>query len=219
MQTARKMTTKSALSVVVLIGVLASCNQDDSAGNPQTSAVSWHTQMGQFDRAGIVEGATAELVRYPEGMSFRMTTGDLVPGNAYTLWLVVINQPDSCEANPCRADEVIQIDEIRAQVGYADGHVAGGSRGTFGGSVPIGRLQGWLPDRSLVSPADAEVWLVLNDHGPVLDQFMPGMIDTYRGGCSDESPFPAIFPDTALADGEPGPNTCLLYQIAVFLSP
>jgi hypothetical protein len=60
---------------------------------------------------------------------------------------------------------------------------------------------------------------VINDHGPMLPEFMPGMIQTYRGGCSDSSPFPGVFPATALADGEDGPNTCRLHQAAVFLAP
>jgi hypothetical protein len=50
----------------------------------------------------------------------------------------------------------------------------------------------------------------------MLPEYMPGMIQTYRGGCSDASPFPAIFPPTALADGAPGPNTCRLSQVAIF---
>jgi hypothetical protein len=45
------------------------------------------------------------------------------------------------------------------------------------------------------------------------------MIHTYRGGCADSSPFPPIFPATALADGESGPNICRLYQAATFLAP
>ena len=66
------------------------------------------------------------------------------------------------------------------------------------------------------------VHLVINDHGPMLPEHMPGMIHTYRGGCSDPSPFTPIFavpPSTALADGEVGPNICRLYQAATFEAP
>lgn len=41
------------------------------------------------------------------------------------------------------------------------------------------------------------------------------MLHSYRGGCSDNSPFPEIFPEAALANGQPGPNECLLTQSAV----
>jgi hypothetical protein len=60
-----------------------------------------------------------------------------------------------------------------------------------------------------------DVHLVLNDHGPVLTEFMPEMTHTYRAGCADAS-LPGIFPATARADGTPGPNTCRLWQVAVF---
>jgi ubiquinone/menaquinone biosynthesis C-methylase UbiE len=42
-----------------------------------------------------------------------------------------------------------------------------------------------------------------------------GMIRTYRAGCTDAS-LPAIFPASAKGDGQPGPNTCRLWQLAVF---
>jgi hypothetical protein len=78
-------------------------------------------------------------------------------------------------------------------------------------------LSGWLSGRSLEDSKGAEIHLVVNDHGPAIAEFMPGMISTYRGGCSDSSPFPGVFPGTAIADGEAGPNICRLYQAAVIL--
>jgi hypothetical protein len=65
----------------------------------------------------------------------------------------------------------------------------------------------------------AEIHLVLHDHGPVVAELEQEMLSTYRAGCADTSPFPEIFPPTALADGTPGPNNCLLYQAAVFTTP
>ncbi len=56
---------------------------------------------------------------------------------------------------------------------------------------------------------------MINDHGPVIPSLMPEMIRTHRTGCTDEG-LPSIFPESAFADGTPGPNTCRLYQVAVF---
>lgn len=185
-----------------------------------TATVNWHPQQAAFGRVGQVEGARASLVRNDNGLSYRITTNSLTPGNAYTLWLVVVNNPEACDPSPCTAPDIILNPETDSQVRYAAGSVAGGSgRGTFAGSVKEGPLSGWLPDRSLEDATTAEVHLVINDHGPMLPAFMPGMIHTYRGGCSDASPFPGIFPATALADGEVGPNICRLYQSAVFTAP
>jgi hypothetical protein len=101
-------------------------------------------------------------------------------------------------------------------VTYGAGHISGGSgRGSVAGSFQAGAIDGWLPDGGLWDPMTAEIQLVLNDHGAMLPAFMPEMTHTYRAGCTNES-IPAIFPDSARADGTPGPNACQLYQVAVF---
>lgn len=186
----------------------------------QSAGVNWHPQQAAFGRMGPVAGAQATLVRNANGISYRLTTNSLTSGNAYTLWLVVVNNPSACSASPCAPPELFSNSATDAQVRFAAGHVAGGSgNGTFAGSVKEGPLSGWLADRSLESSTGAEIHLVVNDHGPMIPEFMPDMIHTYRGGCSNSSPFPPFFPATALSDGEVGPNTCRLYQAAIFLPP
>ena len=168
---------------------------------------------------GTVAGATAKLVRRDNGLAFQVHTRGLIPGNAYTLWLVVINNPDACATQVpfCSPVDVLQTPPTDSQVLWAAGTVAGGSgQATFAGSAKVGPLDGWLADRALTNPAGAEVRLIVNDHGPKIPALMPDMIKTYRGGCADTSPFPPVFPDTALADGIPGPNECRLFQAAVF---
>lgn len=181
--------------------------------------VNWHAQQAVFGRIGPVEGASATVVRNANGLSFRLTTNSLTAGNAYTLWLVVVTNPEACANTPCTAPDLFNP-ATETQVAFAAGHVAGGAgRGTFAGSVKEGTLSGWLPDRSFDDAMGVEVHLVINDHGSMLPEYMPGMIHTYRGGCSNASPFPPIFPATALADGEVGPNICRLYQVAIFTAP
>jgi hypothetical protein len=205
--------------VSTIAGPVADAEPVMSMGAVHESAVvNWHAQ--QAGKSGPVAGASAHLVRNTNGISFRMTTNSLTPGNAYTLWLVVIDNPAACTSTPCAAPDFLLNAAPGAQVRFAAGSVAGGAgRGTFAGSVKEGPVEGWLDDRSLENSLGAEIHLVINDHGPMLPEFMPGMIHTYRGGCSDSSPFPPVFPPSALADGEVGPNTCRLYQAAVFLAP
>lgn len=187
-----------------------------AAASDSRVSVVWHAQMAP--RSGPVPGAWAHLVRQKNGLSYSLHAANLTPGHAYTLWQVVVNNPVACDPRPCTAPDIFRDPDAGAQVSYAAGHVVGDSgRATFAGSQRVGLIpEGWLDDRGLIDPVGAEVHLVLNDHGPALPEFMPGMIHTYRGGCSDASPFPAIFPPRALADGEPGPNTCRLTQVAVF---
>lgn len=217
----RNMSRTSAAVPMALLAALAISASSALAGaSHQDASVNWHPQQGGQGHAGQVPGAGASLVRNDNGISFRISTTGLTPGNAYTLWLVVINNPSACAASPCSAGDILNNAATASQVGYAAGHVAGGAgRGTFAGSAKVGPLSGWLAGRSLDDPYAAQVQLVINDHGPKLPAFMPGMIHTYRGGCSDGSPFPPVFPPTAISDGEVGPNICRLFQSAVFLAP
>lgn len=202
--------------IATMFAVVAPASADGA--EKQTAAVSWHAQQAPLGKAGTVNGASAQIVRNDNGISYRLSTTGLEPGNAYTLWLVVINNPSICAADPCTPAEIFNP-ASRSQVRFGAGSVAGGSgQGTFAGHVSEGALSGWLPDRGLEDARTADIHLVINDHGPALPEFMPGMIHTYRGGCSDASPFPGIFPATALADGEVGPNICRLYQAATFRS-
>lgn len=183
----------------------------------ETTTVIWHAQQAALGHTGQVDGAQARLVRNETGISYSISPRELTPGNAYTLWLVVINNPAACASVPCSGGDVVQNPATRSQVTYAAGHVSGDSgHGTLAGAVREGPLLGWLPDGALEDAMTAEVHLVVNDHGPKIASHMPGMIQTYRGGCADTSPFPSIFPATALADGEPGPNECRLFQAAMF---
>lgn len=180
----------------------------------------WHPQAAAAGIGdGQVEGAHAKLRATDSGMSITFHTRDLEPGHAYALWLVFVNNLEECESQPCTAAPELfdPASGVDAQVTYGGGTIAGSSgKATFSAHLDTGPVEGWLLGRKLKSPRTGEHHFVVNSHGPKLAQHMPGMIRTYRGGCSDDSPFPPFFPDTALADGEPGPNTCLLYQSAVF---
>ena len=63
---------------------------------------------------------------------------------------------------------------------------------------------------------NAEIHLVLMDHGPTVDGRADEMLNSLRGGCTDES-VPAPYPAVAHANGFAGPNTCQLYQFAIFV--
>ncbi len=187
----------------------------------QTVPVMWHAQAITFDGVtpGPVTGASASLVATSSGASVTVQTSGLQAGHAYTLWYVIINNPEACGSRPCKAADIFRNEAVDAQVSYGAGQVVGHSGiATFSARKNTGTVSGWLPDLVYDNPYGAEYHFVVNDHGPKLAEHMPGMIRTYRGGCADRptSPFPGIFPPSALAHGEPGPNRCLLTQVAVF---
>ncbi|PSL04621.1 hypothetical protein CLV30_10586 [Haloactinopolyspora alba] len=231
MMLSRKTSTFGLLTGVLVVPLAACAQSAGGAARPaeeppvpavhQEAAVNWHPQQKPAGNEGRVEDAWVALTRHEGGASYQFHARDLEPGHAYTLWLITVNDPDACEGTPCTGPELFDPDvDADAQVRFGAGHVVGrNGRATFAGHVKEGPLTGWLPDRSLDDATSAQFLFTLNDHGPALADHMPGMIHTYRGGCADDSPFPSIFPATALADGEPGPNQCLLSQSAAFPTP
>lgn len=201
--------------VAAIIATLAFAPTASGSTSHQTEEVFWHGQQAQV---GTVDGARASLVRRDKGLAFQMHTRGLTPGNAYTMWLIVVNDPGECSSQPCSPPDVILNPATDSQILYAAGSVAGGSgKGTFAGSAKVGPLEGWLEDRGLIDPSGAEVHLIINDHGPKVKGQVADMIHTYRGGCTDDS-LPRLFVEytNAAEDGIAGPNQCRLFQAAVF---
>lgn len=206
------------LARLIATALLLASTTSVAAADHQTTPVNWHPQSGMAGAVG--NGAMATLVRRERGVSFTFQTNSLNPGHAYTIWFVVVNNPAACTVSPCSGPDIILNPDTDSQVTYGAGNIAGGNgTATLAGAFRAGAIEGWLPDRSLNDPLSAEIHLVLNDHGPAIAAYLPSMIHSYRGGCSDASPFPPIFPATALADGVVGPNTCLLFQSAAFTAP
>lgn len=221
----KQLTKRSAVAAIVAVAGLATITvgaTGEASHNriTQDAAVNWHPQSGNAGAVG--DTAQASLVRSRNGIRYRVDTTDLVPGNAYTMWLVVVNDPSACDATPCAAPQIIGDPVVDGQVVWGRDGEVGQDDGTarFRSRIEAGPLlDGWLQVQGLDDPMGAEIHLIVNDHGPVINGMKREMLRTYRAGCADTSPFPPFFPDTALADGTPGPNTCRLYQAAIFESP
>ncbi|MCB9157183.1 MAG: hypothetical protein H6645_08710 [Caldilineaceae bacterium] len=128
------------------------------------------------------------------------------------------NNPEVCEASPCSgADFVGKATEAQTEVAYTNGVIIDESgEAHFAAYLPVGEVidDPWFGN-GFTNPSGAEIHLVINDHGPLIPERAGEMLNTYGAGCTDES-LPAPFPDTAKADGEPGPNACALVQVAIF---
>lgn len=164
--------------------------------------VNTHPSQGDVEK---IEGAEATLLTFDEGAFASVSTRNLTPGNAYTLWFVVVNDPQACETSPCTASDVLaHSSKTNSDVGYAAGLVAApDGTGHFGVHQPLGPIpRAWFGN-GYTNAQGAEILLLVNDHGPLIEGREHSMLATFRGGCSDES-LPAAFPETAKTDGEPG---------------
>jgi len=185
-----------------------------SSAEAQDAIVNWHPFSGN---SGVVGGARAQLVRTDGGVSASLHTNSLNPGNVYTMWWIIVKNPDECAGDTCTAGDVLfNTDALQADVTYAGGIVAGGSgMGTLSSHLSVGDLSNSWFGNGFQDARNSEIHLVVNDHGPKIPGLVGEMLHTYRGGCTNES-LPGPFPDTAKSDGTPGPNTCRLYQDAIF---
>ncbi len=177
------------------------------------AAVKSHASQGDVR---TISGATAALVRSQEGAFVSVRTTNLNPGHAYTMWVVTINDPAACETSPCKSADVFdRTTATGADMGLADGIVArADGTAEFAAHIPVGPLpHAWFGHG--LRHADAEIHVTIADHGPVIPELAGSMLASYRGGCTDES-LSKRAPASAIADGEPGPNTCRLVQFAIF---
>ncbi len=188
------------------------------AGSPESANVITHPSQG--DKT-VVEGAQATLVRHEDGVFANFETSGLTPGNVNTIWFVVVNSPENCETpHACTSKDVLKrTDAVNADVtGGAGVIVAEDGTATFNWHQPEGAMKtGWFED-GLINADVAEIHLVINDHGPLIEGREETMLTTYRDGCTEES-IPGPMPATARAQGEAGPNACRLMQFAIFKAP
>ena len=207
------------LSIVLIIAIASvsalSLGQDVTEPvHMTTGVVQTHPSQGDVT---VVEGASATLFTTEDGATMIYHTPGLEPNHVYTAWVVIMNDPEACETSPCTATDIIAGTEAtQSEVVYGDGIIADADGvGNFAGHVRVGDVPGGWMGHGYTNAQGAEILVVINDHGLLIPERAANMINSYRGGCTDES-LPPPFPDTAKADGEPGPNTCRLIQAVTF---
>lgn len=171
------------------------------------------------------------LIRSKNGVRFKIKTTGLTPGNAYTLWMIVFNNPAECTARGPGLCDGADLFNPAAEpdMMWGDGKIAGNQETVvFNGHKRVGSNYGTvqapvgLPSTGLLNPQGAEIWLAVHDHGPMNPEFMPDMIRSIDGGCFDAGT-PVAGVDTPWNQGpespqlpgygQRGPNTCASVQI------
>jgi len=205
------------LLVIAILGIFAiSVIGQDMMSEMTVSTTHVETHPSQGD-VTIIEDGHAMLVTNEDGLFAHMVTDNLEDGHVYTFWVVIVNNPEACEAFPCTAPEIINnSDALESEVTWGDSMIYyDGVEPKFNAYVPVGDVhEPWIGN-GLTNPTGAEIHLVVNDHGEFIPEMTADMLGTYRGGCTDDS-LPGLFPEAATSDGEAGPNTCRLIQDAIF---
>jgi hypothetical protein len=144
-----------------------------------------------------VTGAYSTLQRSHNGVTAGLHTSGLIPGHAYTVWWVVFNNPELCDAgcdgNDVGAALMSGSNPIGIGILYAGGHVIGADgKFSFGAHLAEGSTVGCqtMPPfvgvcTALVDSSTAEIHLVLHDHGPPIPGEVQEQISSFHGGCDD----------------------------------
>ena len=150
-------------------------------------------------------GAYATLKRFDDGAQFNIHTSNLFPGETYTVWWVIFNDPQSCDAG-C-GDDDFKADPRRGDpsILYATGKVipnnangAANFQARLGEEGPPGQI---LFGDGLTNPAGAEIHLAIQGHGqPSTDEAtLYEQTNRFKGGW-----------------GNPPCDTCANQQAVVF---
>lgn len=182
-----KHTRLARMSAVILgltIGLLASLPA--LAGGPPSVAPAFNI----WDPADVI--GTSAVVRNNNSVSARINSLELPPGQAFTMWIIVFNNPEFCATTPCGAPDLFNS-AVQGDALFASGHVVGGSgTGTFAGQVSLGDASGsalneiGFPELAvgLLDPYGAEIHVVLHSHGPKqTGRTLKQQISSFTGGC------------------------------------
>ncbi len=209
----------------VLLGTVAACTSQASQESAADVYWSWDTsnQVG-----------TSNLTRNKNGISAEYSTDGLPSGQAMTLWFIVFNNPEACEAGPfsCGLADMGADRPAQGDFLLASGHVIDeDGSATFDGSLKVDDTSGSglaefpdacipdLPDCGgevgLVDVENALVVLALHSHGPELTgQELESQISSFLGGCEN---FIGTGPDGFAAGEEEIPaniGECSTFQIS-----
>jgi hypothetical protein len=192
------MIKKLTVSTIALLGAFV-------ATSPAQAALVQNVSLLDLVNSGTVAGSTGTLTRTATGIASTVSTSNLSPGAAYTMWWVIFNNPEFCVGG-CGEDD-FSNPTVNASVFFADGEVIGlNGLGNFSAQVGIGQLPS--PNQvelgnGLLNPLTAEVRNVVRDHGPASSD--PAQLTTFNGGCT-LTPGDGLFP-------------CHDEQLAVFSTP
>ena len=171
---------------------------------------------GSFvDGFPTIQGSSVNLRRTADGVSIKVNTKDLPPGE-YTNWWVIFDNPGACGADGCDDGGFGNMAVDAAVFLAAGGSVGQNGKGKFNadlakGVLPIGDGQEKVVfGGPLDNPLSAEIHYVIRYHGPFESEDLL-QTSTLGGGCTPGS--------TAPNSGPPGEFECYDPQAAINPAP
>ncbi|MEN8041214.1 MAG: hypothetical protein ABFR95_06880 [Actinomycetota bacterium] len=134
---------------------------------------------------------SASLVRTDSGISFRMQTDSLTPGDVVTIWYVIFNNPGECinaaaASGPrCDLPDLFTGADIGLSVMWAAGSIVDGNgAAAWAGHIREGQLNVGHPmlgnGDGLTDARGAEVHLVVHTHGPARAGYIGDQLHSFE---------------------------------------
>jgi hypothetical protein len=145
---------------------------------------------------GRVTGSST-LHRTKNGITYNYSTNALRPGHAYTLWVVVWNNPGNCDMpNACVGEDFANAASVGVDLLYGGGHVVGNNgKGNFSGHLNVDDVSDSVYELFGLPQAlglqsgktfSSEIHLVIRSHGPAVPGLVNEQIGSYLGGCDNQ---------------------------------
>ena len=135
-----------------------------------------------FDITGVpVEGTAAMITRTDQGISFMVMTTDLTPGDAYSVWVVIVEP---------KVNNIVDVFvfNIAGGMANANGDLNFGAHVSTGTVPEANGLNIFLGGGEFDHPRDAAIHLVIRSHGPVIPGMQMAQFGTLNGGCNPGEP-------------------------------
>jgi len=186
--------TLFAVTTLLTGGLVVQGARPAQAGPVKTSI----EPLRVFGVGTVVPGTGSILVRTKAGVGMTIHSFGLVPGNVYTAWITVFNNPKRCATDPCTGADLPNPD-VQAVGLWGSAQIAGDD-GTadFGAFRAVGDTSGQAgfgTATALEKPFKAQIHLVVRSHGPVIPAMLSDQLSMFNGGCP--------------------PNTCMNVQAAI----
>jgi hypothetical protein len=173
-------------SLVAIAGLIGVARAEEISARP----------VQRFSDEGELIGASTLIRDFAERrISMNLNTRELRRNAPYTVWWVVFNNPDLCEtACECGAADFANAEDIGIGVFWATGSVSDRfGQAVFAAQVDEGELpegedqvpyiDGIQFDRPIEDANEAEIHLVVWDHGRRIPSHLEQQITEFDGGC------------------------------------
>jgi len=185
------------ISSLIITGMLLGCDSEnivspENNSNELTTVAMKAAEASDLFNSNIYTIADMKLVgtsnlrRNNNGASFNLKTTLLNPGSAYTLWMVVFNNPEECGDDGCGGPDLGNA-AVNGDVLFSAGSLAGSTgKATFAGNRKTGDNSGSLfgPDApGIIDSHKAEIHFVVRTHGEKIPGSIREQISTVGGGC------------------------------------